>query len=458
MSQASNSQPPITDFGKLASSRRIRFKDKRHHPGAHKYWPECIKIDQLSREELLALQQSRLQDLIDDVVVHVPFYRDWALRTGFTPGDAVSITDLPEITKDDYIADIERFQSDAFDVSEMFQQRTSGSSGVPFRFRKHPRNNDYNYCCMWRALNRHGVRPGDRRVFLWGQSYKFNSSPLAKAKVRAKLALRNWLNVTLAIGAYDLTFKNVQHNINRIERFSPVYMHGYVSALYTIARALVDEGKTLNAPNLKAIVTESEKIYDFQREVMEKAYNCPILEHYGSVEFGNIAQPDTDGNLRINEDIFIIERNEKGEALATGLFSQSFPFIRYNLTDLVEFDDEINPGLPYKSFKQIIGRTVDMIPVPAGGHVHGVALAHLIDPHLEHILKYQIRQTKLDHFIVRLIPRTTIPDSTSQTIRKDLASIVGDAATIEVISVDEIEPASSGKFRWVISDVNVASI
>lgn len=454
MIQGQWNREPITDFGALASSWRIRFKDKRHHPGAIKYWPDALRSDLLSRDALLELQQQRLQDLVDHAVEHVPFYQDWAKQSGYRIGDPIDITTLPIITKADFMVDLDRFQSDAFDPSELKLSKTSGSSGVPFRFRKHPNASDYTYCCLWRALHRFGLRPGDRRVYLWGRSYNFNSSAMVIYKTKARLALRDWLNVTLGVGAYDLTFDNVNHQIRRIEKFNPVYMHGYVSALYTIARALLDSGKTLRAPRLKAIVTESEKVYDFQREAMEKAFNCPVLEHYGSVEFGNIAQPDPDGNLRINEDVFVVERAENGEAVITGLFSHAFPFIRYKLGDLIEFDEDIKPGLPYKSFKSIVGRTVDMIPVPRGGSVHGVALAHLIDPHLDEVLKYQIHQTALDHFVIRLVPKTTLSESTRATIRKDMTGLVGEGANIEILEVDHIEPAASGKFRWVMSDLN----
>ena len=446
---------PITDFGALASSRRIRFKDKRHHPGAVRYWPEALKVDRLSRDDLVALQQQRLQELVEHAVLHVPFYRDWAGETGFSPGDPVDINTLPMVSKADFTQDIERFQSDAFDPSELVAGKTSGSSGVPFRFRKHPDASDYTYCCLWRALHRYGLRPGDRRVYLWGRSYSFKNNAFNNFKHRQKLRLRDWLNNTLAIGAYDLTYDNVRHNIERIEQFSPVYMHGYVSAQYIIARTLLEDGRTLRAPRLKAIVTESEKVYDFQRETMEKAFGCPVLEHYGSVEFGNIAQPDPDGNMRINEDIFVVERAENGEAVITGLFSHAFPFIRYRLGDLIEFDEEIRPGLPYRSLKEIVGRTVDMVPVPAGGFVHGVALAHLIDPHLDYVLKYQIHQTQLDHFIVRLVTKSPLPEASKATIRNDLSGLVGQSARIDIEEVDHIEPAASGKFRWVMSDLNM---
>lgn len=454
MSSGLWNRDPIADFEQLASAWRIRLKDRRHHAYARDLWPQCLAVDRMSREELLELQGARLQELISHAAHHVPFYQRWARDAGWSPGDHVRLADLPVVSKADYIADIDAFQSDAFPVSELTKGRTSGSSGEPFRFRKHPRSSDYSYCCLWRALHRFGLRPGDRRVYVWGRSYTFANNPIGIAKKKLTLALRDWLNVTLAIDAYDLSFESVREAIAEIERFRPVYIHGYVSALYTIARALDDEGRTLNAPGIVAAVTESEKLYDFQRETIERAFGCPVLEHYGSVEFGNIAEPDPDGNMRINEDMFVVERLPTGEAAITNLFSQAFPFIRYKLGDLIELREDVPPGLPYACFASITGRTVDLIPIGSGGYVHGVALAHAIDPHMDHVLKYQIHQTAIDRFIVRLIPKAQLPETVGQTIATDLRGLVGPDAQIEIRAVDHISPAASGKFRWVMSDLS----
>ncbi len=393
---------------------------------------------------------------MSQAIAHVPFYRDWARSVGHVPGQPVDIADLPIVTKGDYTLDIERFQSDAFPVSDMFTNKTSGSSGEPFRFRAHGRAADASYCVLWRALHRFGLRPGDRRVYIWGRSYAFNASPLNVAKHRARQTLRNWLNNTLSVDAYSLTHENVERTIQRIEAFRPRYLHGYVSALYTIARTLNDRGRTLNTPGLVAAVTESEKLYRFQRKAMEQAFECPILEHYGSVELGNIAQPDPDGNMRINEDLYIVERLPTGEAAITNLMTHAYPFIRYRLGDLIERRDTIPPGLPYACLKSVVGRTVDMIPLASGGLVHGVALAHLIDPHLDHVLKYQIRQTALERFAVTLVPRHEgIPPPVLDTIARDLRSLTGATTRIDFTTAPHITPAQSGKFRWVVSDLTV---
>jgi len=444
---------PILDFNQLASSWRIRLKDRRAHRYSAGYWRECVGVDQYSREQLIELQEQRLNALIEHVSEHTAFYRDWAKSSGYTKGDPVELADLPIVSKADIMGRLEEFQSDTHPVEQMYNFKTSGSSGMPFQFRLHPESLDYSYCCLWRALHRFGLRPGDRRVYVWGRSYAFNNSRLAQAKAKAKIKVRDWMNVTLPVDAYNLSFENVPKIIDEIEKYQPTYIHGYVSAIYTIARTLVEEGRTLKVPGLKVVVTESEKVYDFQRETMEKAFACPIAEHYGSVEFGNIAEPDPDGNMRINEDIFLVEREETGEAVITSLLSQAFPFIRYKLGDLIELDEKIMPGLPYASFKSIEGRTIDMIPIAGGGHLHGMALAHMMTPHYKHVLKYQIRQIALDHFVVQVIPKGSLPELTSKTIIKDLQGLVGAQTTVEVLEVNTIEPAKSGKFRWVISDI-----
>ena len=121
---------------------------------------------------------------------------------------------------------------------------------------------------------------------------------------------------------------------------------------------------------------------------------------------------------------------------------------------MAEIADPPNDRLPYAVITKVIGRTVDLIPVRAGGYVHGVALAHVIDPHLRFVKKYQVHQLSLDYFKVKLMADSDMPESVPQKIAMDLRLIVGANARVEVERVDEISPATSGKFRWVVSDIS----
>lgn len=444
--------PPITSFDQLGATWRVRLKDRRHHPHARAHWPGVIAVDAMSRDELLELQAARLDDLVRHAAAHVPFYRRWAADSGYRPGDPVRLDTLPVVTKADY-ADIDDFQSEAYPLSAMTTNKTSGSSGQPFRFRQHPYATDYSYCVLWRALHRFGLRPGHRRAFVWGRAYSFKTTGASRLKTRLKLAVRDWANDTLSIDAYSLGPSNVAEAVRRIDADRPVYLHGYVSALYTLARHIIDASINLSfTPTL--IITESEALYPFQRAAIEQAFRCPVIANYGSVELGKIAQPDPDGHSRINEDLFIVERLPTGEAAVTNLLTHAYPFIRYRLGDLIELHETVPPGLPYACLRSVVGRTVDMIPLASGGHVHGVALAHLIDPHLDQVLRYQIRQTALDRFAVLLVTRDALNESMTRTIERDLRSLVGQSASVEIRRVEHIDPGPTGKFRWVISEVS----
>jgi phenylacetate-CoA ligase len=441
-------------YAAVCRNLRVKIKDRFIHPYTAGYWPKCLSVDRMNRAQLLELQENRLRELMQHAIRHVPFYRGWAQQAGHTPENPPPLSAWPIATKDLFRANLEAFQSEAFPLKGMSLAKTSGSSGEPFRLRVHRSATDYSYACLWRALYRHGLRPGDRRVYVWGRSFLFNSSPAQIQKTRLRQKVRNWLNNTLAIDAYGLTHRNVDQAIDAIERFRPVYLHGYVSALYTIARRMVETNRSFRNFTPLAVITESEKLYYFQQETMQHAFGCKILEHYGSVECGNIAQPDPEGHIRIAEDLYKLETLPGGEVLVTNLLSLAYPFIRYRQGDIVEIADPPSARLPYAVITKVIGRTVDLIPVKVGGFVHGVALAHVIDPHLQFVKKYQVHQLSLDHFKVKLMADAMLPESASLQIARDLRLMVGADTRVEVERVDEIPPASSGKFRWVISDIS----
>jgi phenylacetate-CoA ligase len=435
------------NYWRFCANARIRLKDRVAHPYCAAIWPECVRVEGMSRDELAALQRQRLADLLSDVTAHVPFYRRWA-------GQRPELTDLPIMTKETIRQQPEAFLSDRFDAKTLVSSKTSGSSGEPFAFRQHRRALDYSYACLWRALGRHGLRPGQRRVYLWGRSHVFNPDERAVRRMSRRNRVRDWLNNTLMIDAYELSDGNVDQAIARIEAFAPVYLHGYVSALYTVARRMLAQGRTLAHLHLRAAVTESEKLYDFQREALGQALACPILENYGSVEMGNIAEMDVQGRLRPNEDLYVIETLAGGAAVLTHLMSHAHPFIRFKLGDLLEFAADVPGPLPYRVINQVIGRTLDLFPRPDGGYVHGMAMAHVLDPHLRYIRRYQLRQEQIERFRIKLELAEPLPQEASRRITDDLRRLMGAPVAVEIEAVQEIAPAASGKFRWVISDVS----
>ena len=239
------------------------------------------------------------------------------------------------------------------------------------------------------------------------------------------MRVRDYFNRTLLIDAFSQDAGITARAIERIERFKPVYLHGYVSPLYALARRLADSGRRIGG--IRAIVTDSEKLYDFQKEAMQRAFECPIIEQYGCLEAGVIAARDPRGVMRINEDHVIVERLEGGEAAITSLSRRACPFIRYKNGDLIELDEQVAPSLPYRSISSVTGRAMERIALVRGGHVNGFVLIFAISPHLSYIRRFQIHQTKVDEFKVRCVVGSPLPGEVRQTIVRNFPRGAGRA-------------------------------
>ncbi len=432
---------------------RIYLKDRHAHPYLESQWPECAAVERASRDQLLALQQSRWQSLLGHLIRFVPYYRHWAKDQQVDRAEEIRFEDLPILSKRDYIEQPEAFRSEAFAPHTLRRNRTSGSSGQPFDLLTHARARDYSYACNVRALWRHGVRPGDPRVLIWGDAHRF---AFGAARLRTNLALkaRDWFNRTRIISAYDLSEQRLAEALRVIERTDPVYLHGYVSAVHTIALHVLELDHRLRVPRLKLIVVDAEKLHATQRETIARAFGCRVVEHYGCMEVGNIAQEDPEGRRRINEDYLIVEHSPRGEIMVTHTLADAMPFVRYRLGDLVELEDTVAPPLPYRSIRSITGRVADLLPLPGGGAVHGLAVGMAIYRDRPEIRQYQIHQTALDTLEIRLVLHAPLAERDRERVVSSIRELVGEQVRIHLRIVDRIPTDPSGKVRLIQSDAS----
>lgn len=190
-----------------------------------------------------------------------------------------------------------------------------------------------------------GIRPGDKRVWVKGIDETAQLPPVA----RCRRKLWSMINRCLLVDAHFLTVspEHLARTVENIRRYNPVYFHGYAASIAEIARWVKESGRDARSlfPSLRAVVSESEKLYPEQRELFEEVFRVPVYENYGSVEFGMIAQPDTDGNLLLNEDHIVAESmGGDEEAVITNLDSFAFPFIRYKNGDRIRLGGDQGHG------------------------------------------------------------------------------------------------------------------
>lgn len=181
----------------------------------------------------------------------------------------------------------------------------------------------------------------------------------------------------------------------------PTHLVGYASVIGRLARAAL-AGELECRP--VRVSTNSEPLLDEDRTAIREAWHAPIHNLWGSTEIGVQAVGCGVGEgLHVCEDEVVLERVDDdgvpvgpdepaARTLATGLANRTFPFIRYDLGDQVEWlPERCECGSAFARVADIGGRRDDdfqygSIAVPASAFRHVLGT----DPRVS---EYQVTQT-----------------------------------------------------------------
>jgi phenylacetate-CoA ligase len=108
-------------------------------------------------------------------------------------------------------------------------------------------------------------------------------------------------------------------------------------------------------------------------------------------------------------------------------------------------------GLPVLGDLQ--GRSTDFVVARDGTVLHGLALIYTLRD-LPEVAQFQIRQVSLDLTVVRVVSQTELAPASYARIVRDFKARLGAAVEIRVEQVATIAPEPSGKFRYVLSQVD----
>lgn len=435
-------------FYKVCSNFGFWLKETHQHPRINDLWKTVKQVEGMTRGELQSLASEKLQRVLRHAAETVPYYRAYFAKKGLVV-ENLRLEDFPIVEKKDIRGHEEEFVSTKRAGRKINWSRTSGSTGEPFRFGRS--EYEYTYTTLWRGMARFGIRPGDKRVLVKG----VDETALISKFIKLKRMVYGWLNRCIVIDAHFLAKSeaNIAAELMRIVAYKPHYFHGYVSSIYLLAQYAEQHGIDLAALKVKAIVTESEKCHDFQRELMERVFKTPVVENYGCVEFGMIAQPAKDGKLCINEDHVYVETTSEGEAVYTNLDEYGFPLIRYKNGDLIKIGG-LHATLPYRTIDGIDGRVAETIYLPQGGSLQGYIVMYPISKHMHHLKQYQVYQPDVEHLVIRVIPvAPELPKEIGDQIFREMRQIVGDKIQLCIENVEIIPLTKRGKRAFVVSEV-----
>jgi phenylacetate-CoA ligase len=418
---------------------------------------ELERTQWLAPTELAAYQARRLGAFIADTHARVPYVRRLFQEHGLSPRDVSDLDGLrrlPLMDKATIRAHTDELK--ACDARGLARFNTGGSSGEPLVFYIGKERVSHDVAAKWRATRWWGVDIGDREIVVWGSPIELG----AQDRVRA---LRDGLLRTRLVPAFELSPANLDRFVAEIRRFRPRMLFGYPSSLALIAQHAQAAGVALDRLGIRVAFVTSERLYDHQREAIERVFGCPVANGYGGRDAGFIAHACPHGRLHVTAEDIVVEildatgrpvaPGETGEIVVTHLATADFPFIRYRTGDVGALDPEPCPcgrGLPVLG--RIEGRTTDFVVAADGTVMHGLALIYVLRD-MEDIDQFKIIQESLDRTCVCLTATRPLPASRVAEIEAQFRRRLGNGVEVCVEQVADIPRERSGKYRYVVSRV-----
>lgn len=418
---------------------------------------ELERTQWLSRADLSDYQNARLRRFVDNVYLHVPYYRALFRELGISPASIVTTDDLPRLPLLDKAAiranvDLLKAQG----TRSLARFNTGGSTGEPLVFYIGTERVSHDVAAKWRATRWWGVDIGDREVVVWGSPIELG----AQDRVRK---IRDRLLRTRLIPAFAMSASNLSRFIEEIQAFRPAMLFGYPSALALIAKHANDCGKRMDRIGIRVAFVTSETLYPHQRETIEDTFGCPVANGYGGRDAGFIAHQCPMGQLHITDEDIVVEIvdqqgrrvkvGQPGEIVITHLATPEFPFIRYKTGDIGVLSSEpCRCGRSLSVLQSIEGRVTDFVVANDGTVLHALSLIYILRD-LPEINAFKIVQESRELTRVLLVAPEGVSISLQRTVIGEFRSRLGSNVEILLQFVDEIPAERSGKFRYVVSRI-----
>lgn len=417
-----------------------------------------------SRDKILELQNQRLRQLVRHAYDNVPYYRRLFDERALKPKDiecSEDLVKLPILNKRLIRSNFDNLMAQGFPAKELIPNATGGSTGEPLSFYS-TRNDLHNwgFAAAQRAYRWAGNEIGEKCAWLrWMRPYRSKMEKLRETAAR-------FFERILLLNPIEMSVESLPLFIRKLEDFQPTILQGYPSAIYLLARFMEREGKPRLRP--KAIITTSEQLYDYQRDLFSKVFQCETYSHYSSWEVHAIATecPEHSGYHIAAENVIVeiaddegesVPVGEEGRVLITNLHNYAMPFIRYDMGDVGVGSDKTCPcgrGLPLLA--ALSGRTTDVIITRSGKSIPGTALPWRFLASLG-VEQFQIVQETYERVVVKLVLGREYPQEHADRLTREIISryrpIFGEDVDIAIEFVDQIPSTGAGKRRVVVSNL-----
>jgi len=421
-------------------------------------------IERASRDELQALQLSRLKWTLRHAYENVPHYRAAFDAHGVHPDDFKELSDLakfPFTTKEDLRKNYP-FGMFAVPREQLVRvHASSGTTGKPTVVGYTRNDIDTWANVMARSIRAAGGRPGDIVHVAYGYG-------LFTGGLGAHYGAER-LGCTVVPMSGGQTEKQVQLILD----FKPHVIMVTPSYMLTLIEAFVRAGVDPKTLSLEVGIFGAEPWTESMRAEIEARTGMHAVDIYGLSEVigPGVANEciETKDGLTVWEDHFypeiidpitgeVLPDGEEGELVFTSLTKEAMPIVRYRTRDLTRLLPPTARSM--RRMQRVTGRTDDMLII-RGVNVFPTQIEEIalklpqLSPHYQLIVT---REGHLDHLEVRVEVRedaaNQVDEEGRQALGRELQHLiktyVGVTTEVRVLPPDSIERTVIGKARRVV--------
>jgi phenylacetate-CoA ligase len=412
--------------------------------------------DTWDREIIKVYQEEKLAHILNLAAKEVPYYRrSWEKRRAAGDRSSWEILDnWPILSKEELRANSKEFLVEGTNTRFLYKETTSGTTGSPVTFwckRSMLIEMGALFEARWR--NWSGVTRKDRWGMFGGQNvipYKQSSPPY--------WVWNAGLN-QLYFSVLHIKPDWVTSYLEAIKKYKLIYLYGYASALYQVAFYMLENNLH---HQMKAVITDAEPLYDFQREVISEAFGCKVYETYGQGEMIAAMSECKAGKHHLWPELGYVEvldkndepaaENGSGRLISTGLLNDVMPLIRYDIRDEITVPkyDYCECGRKLPIVEEIFGRKDDALFTSDGRRIF--LLDIIFQPEFN-IKEAQIIQKSLDYLLIRVVPTPKWHTENEKDITSAIQKRIGQMNIVMEV-VQDIPKTWRGKHRMLISELS----
>lgn len=403
-------------------------------------------------DQLREYRDRRLRAFVAYCAKNVPYYQTLFNQIDFHHEDFRCIEDLRGLPFLDKKSAQEHYAAmNPVDQpsASWLQTHTSGTTGSGLRFAITRMALQEQWAIWWRFRRWHGLQPGTWCAYFGGRSIV----PLSQTD--PPFWRYNFPGKQILFSIYHMTSRNLDHYVSVLRRQRPPWLHGYPSALSLLAAYIVDRKIDLGY-DLRWLTTGAETLFGHQSYLLKQAFGIHPRQHYGLAEAVANASECECGKMHIDEDFAAVEllENPSGYGLrvvGTNFTNIATPLLRYDPHDIATISAEpCSCGKAGRVLQSIDGRAEDYIMLANGALVG--RLDHIFKD-LVNVREAQVFQKERGSIIIRLVRGLRYTAEDEQQLVREARKRLGETTDIIIDHVERIERSSTGKLRFVVSEI-----